>query len=262
VTRTNFFRTLTVAAALAASLLALAGAVTGLVEAQEVPPEAEVSATGMLTEAPPTAPPGTYFIIDGTGTPYELRSEVVNLGTYTGQLVTVFGTPAPVQEEPGGPVLLNVTRVEPIEGTGPFSVTFELAVQGTPPANATFFGLFGYEGGVPVRLTDPDGDGVYTGSTPPGLIPDVTVQPALIVQGTGTRESINLGTYPGDPIRVIKDFGPVTINQNTTLSTSVSFADGPGNLPDTGGPLPVLAIAALLLLSSSLFGLGILGRFS
>lgn len=257
-TRSNRFRTLTIAVALATSLLA--GPVTGRLEAQEGPPGSEVSATGVLTEAPPTALPSTYFMIDDTGTAYELRSEVVDLGAYTGQLVTVFGTPAPAQEESEGPTLLNVARVEPIEGTGPFTVTFELAVQGTPPADATFFGLFGYEGGVPVQLTDPDGDGVYTGSTPPGLIPGVTVQPALIVQGTGTRQSINLGAYPGDPTSVIKDFGLVTINQNTTLSSSISFTDDPDNLPETSGPSPVLPIATLLLLGSSLLGLGILRR--
>jgi hypothetical protein len=248
-------KTVALAPGLAASLLALAGPA----EAQEEPPGVEVSATGVLTEAPPTAPPGTYFMIDGSGTAYQLRSDVVDLGAYVGQLVTVFGAPTPVQVDPG-PILLNVTRVEPIEGTGPFTVTFELSVEGLPPADATFFGLLGYEP-IPFRLTDPDGDGVYTASTPPDLVAGVDIQPAQIVQGTGTRPSTLGPDFPGEPVSVIRDFGPVTINRDTTLSASVSFADGSGNLADTGSPslvLPVLGVAGALLVAGGFLVLKIL----
>ncbi|MDQ3965747.1 MAG: LPXTG cell wall anchor domain-containing protein [Actinomycetota bacterium] len=242
-------KTVVLAAALAAGLLVLAGPA----EAQGEPPGAEVSATGVLTEAPPTAPPGTYFMIDGSGTAYQLRSDVVDLGAYVGQLVTVFGAPAPVQGDPG-PVPLNVTRVEPIEGTGPFTVTFELSVEGVPPADATFFGLLGYEP-IPFRLTDPDSDGVYTASTPPGLVPGVDTQPAQIVQGAGTRPSILGPDFPGEPVSVIRDFGPVVINRDTTLPASVSFVDGSDNPPSTGNSslvLPVLGVAGALLVAGGL----------
>ena len=45
---------------------------------------------------------------------------------------------------------------------------FELTVEGEPPDNATFFGNVRTGEGGPglfVPLTDPDGDGLYAGST-------------------------------------------------------------------------------------------------
>ena len=161
--------------------------------------------------------------------------------------------------------------------SGPFPnrtvmLSFELTVEGTPPEDATFFGYLGYEP-APFQLTDQDGDGVYTGSTPPGLIPAGDTQPALIVQGTGTRESQVVGTSPGEPISTIKDFGEVTFEEDTTLRASVSFGSsgGPGNsdpggffdnaaesvrslLPNTGGGavLAMLGMGILLILGGLL----------
>lgn len=119
-------------------LLMLAGS-----RAEAQAPGAEVSVTSTLTEAPPTSSPGTYFILDGA-TPYTLRSEVVDLGAYAGQLITAYGTPASAQGDPSA-ALLDVTRVESIGGRGPFTAAFELAVAGVPPADATFFGFLDYQ---------------------------------------------------------------------------------------------------------------------
>lgn len=102
------------------------------------------------------------------------------------------------------------------------TVTFQLTVEGEPPEDATFFGYLGYEP-APLRLTDPDGDGVYTGSTPRSLVPAGDTQPALIVQGTGTRESQVVGPSPGEPIHVLKNFGEVTFEEDTTLPAVASF---------------------------------------
>lgn len=132
--------------------------------------------------------------------------------------------------------------------------TFELTVQGTPPANATFFGnvRFGEGGpGLFVPLTDPDGDGLFTGSTtvdrfgpgprpvPPGVEP--LAFPVSIVQGAGVQ-----GSRPGEPVTVIQDFGIVPV-EDRTFSATVSFADGVPGTP--GGALPDTGGAALLFLA-------------
>ena len=151
-------------------------------------------------------------------------------------------------------------------------LAFELAVEGEPPENATFFGnvITGEGGpGLFVPLTDPDGDGLYAGSTsvdeyglgprpvPPGVEP--LSFPVRTVQGTGTQ-----GQIPGEPVTVIRDFGVVPM-EDRTFSTSVSFDGGqydptatPGSgsggdraLPATGG-----AALAILLAGGALMALG------
>jgi len=95
-------------------------------------------------------------------------------------------------------------------------------------------------------------------------VPAGDTQPALIVQGTGTRESQVVGTSPGDPITTLKDFGEVTFEEDTTLSASVSFEDGNGGsgsdgsgsadggirgfLPSTGGGIALTVLGAGILL--------------
>jgi LPXTG-motif cell wall-anchored protein len=150
------------------------------------------------------------------------------------------------------------------------TLTFELTVEGNPPADATFFGnvRLGEGGpGVFVPLTDPDGDGFYTGSAtvprflpgprplPPGVEP-VSLQ-VLIVQGTG-QVSIPAGALrPGEPTRVIEDFGFVRI-EDRTLSASVSFPSNGGGpareLPKSGGMVSasLLSLGALLLVGCGL----------
>jgi hypothetical protein len=103
------------------------------------------------------------------------------------------------------------------------TINFELTVEGTPPADATFFGQYPVEG-ASVRLTDPDGDGVYTGSMSGG-VPDAGFR---IVQGTGTEQTMT-GVYPGEPVTVIEEFdAPAVEGGAATLSATVSFG-GSGN---------------------------------
>jgi hypothetical protein len=105
------------------------------------------------------------------------------------------------------------------------TLSFELAVEGEPPAEAAFLGNVHTGEGGPGRyvpLADPDDDGVYTGSTvmdrfgpgprpvPPGVEP--VSFPVKIVQGTDS------GAY-----RSIKDFGTVKLDGDKTFSASVSF---------------------------------------
>ena len=107
-------------------------------------------------------------------------------------------------------------------------LSFELAVEGEPPSDATFFGETPLVGGS-VQLIDPDGDGTYTGTTTVevSVNPDGTTQPVPVAiwGGIGTTPSER---YPGDPLpgyssKVIKDFGPVVIEDGQIFSTGISF---------------------------------------
>lgn len=136
------------------------------------------------------------------------------------------------------------------------TLSFELEVECDPPANVAFFGFIPAEGRISTQLTDPDGDGTYTGSVtvpkfPPGPAPPGTEPvslPVQIVQVTG----------------VIKDFGEVTIDGDKTFEATVSFCNGNGGsgkggssgggktLPYTGGALPIALGAGALLVTGGL----------
>lgn len=219
-------------------------------ESGEESPEigSEVEATGYLS---PVYPRNVYSHLlndETTGATYFARSEEINLASYDdGQRITVRGTLSAVEEYPEP--ILEVTGVESAEDTTSdetATLEFELTVEGNPPADATFFGTVRGEGLRYVPLMDPDDDGVYTGSTPvsrfaPGtrpLPPDTepVSLPIQIVQGTGTQgPDANDSLRPGEPIRTIKDFGPVRA-EDKTLSASISFGGNQGGstTPDSG----------------------------
>ena len=198
----------------------------------------EVSATGYLS---PVYPAGAYSHLlndEATGRQYLVRSGAVDLGAYDdGQQVTVSGTL--VSGGDAEPVL-EVTNVEEPSDTGEpgaaATLSFELAVEGEPPADATFFGNIQTGEGGPgifVPLTDGDGDGVYTGSTsisdrfPPGLRPlppdaEPLALPVRIVQGTGTNPNAQ-SEVPGEPITVLEDFGAAPLQEENIYSTSFLF---------------------------------------
>lgn len=246
---------------------------------------------------------GTHGISDWASGYYALRSASVDLDAYIGQKVNVYGTLVPGYENAqieGGPPLVEVTQVEPVEEPGDYNVTlsFELAIQGTPPVDKSFFGYVPAEGGIATQLTDPDGDGVYTGSMDvpqyaPGPVPegiDPVTLPVQIVMSSEVKYGVPL--YP----EVLEDFGQVLMDEDKTFSTTIVF-DGPvepgpstpepttpepttpspGNggspdspdgidvLPDTGGTLvPIVGAIALLagggLLFVSLRLMGLLRR--
>ena len=114
---------------------------------------------------------------------------------------------------------------------------FRLETEGRPPEEATFFGLYGSPGAAEsdfsaVRLTDSDGDGIYEGSVD---LEAGETYAARLVQGTGTRET-ELGTFPGDPTTLLKDFcasGCVTLTEDTTLSASRDFDEPAEEEPET-----------------------------
>src|SRR5215217_9317523 len=165
-------------------------------------------------------------------TSYELVSGFVDLEQYVGERVTIQGVAVPGPGDPSKPPLLNVTQIQPTDGGGDndppvndkATLSYELTVDGDPPAGAAFYGhLHTGEGGPGkyVPLTDPDEDRVYTGSTtvdrfgpgprpvPPSVEP--VSLPVRIVQESGAN------------IEVIKDFGTVKVDGDKTFSASVSF---------------------------------------
>lgn len=203
----------------------------------------EVSATGYLS---PVSPPGAYSHLlndEATGQQYLVKSSAVDLGAYDdGQKVTISGTLVSEGTEP----VLDVTGIaEPSETEQPgesATLSFELLVEDEPPADATFFGNIQTGEGGPgifVPLTDPDGDGAYTGTTtipdrfPPGLRPlppdaEPLAFPIRIVQGTGTNPNAAVES-PGEPIRVLKDFGTVPLQAENTFPASFLFGGAGGN---------------------------------
>ena len=189
---------------------------------------------------------GTHAITDeASGNRYALQSQSVDLDAYVGERVTVSGAPVPGYQDgqvEGGPDLLRVDRVETADGPpGPppgeefAKLSFELTVECEPPAGATFLGFTTLESVMTTPLTDPDGDGLYTGSMtvnkfPPGPRPvpsdmePISLSPVRIVQGPPTGSSAL-----GPEYRVIKDFGSVKLDEDKTLSASVSFCDDGGS---------------------------------
>ena len=170
-------------------------------------------------------PTPKYRLTDeATGTNYVLISGFVELEPFAGQRVNIAGVPIGGADD--APPALNVTQIEPAdedEDPSPSdkaTLSFELTVDGDPPAGAAFFGsVVTGEGGPGLRvpLTDPDEDRVFTGSTtvdrfgpgprpvPPGVEP--VSLPVQIVQDS----------------EVIKDFGTVKLDGDKTFEASVSF---------------------------------------
>ena len=128
-----------------------------------------------------------------------------------------LAVPAFAQTSGGETTQLETTRAEPVD------LDFELVVEGRPPADATFFGQVG-AGMQDVReqLTDPDGDGVYTGSIEyaPGERDGI-----FILQGNGVSYGDDGAASPGAPEIVIRDFGRTAIEGDRTFSATASFGD-------------------------------------
>ena len=124
--------------------------------------------------------------------------------------------------------------------TGTVTLDFELAIQGTPPADKSFFGYILAEGGIATELTDPDGDGLYTGSMDvpqyaPGLRPvpegaEPVTLPVQIVESSEVNHGVPLSP------EVLRDFGKVLMDEDKTFSTAIVF-DGPAG-PEPGNPEP------------------------
>ena len=119
------------------------------------------------------------------------------------------------------------------------TLSFELAVEGEPPANAAFYGTVPVPGSFDSRvaLADPDGDGLYTGST---TINRFGPGPRPIPPGT---EPMSLRIQILQDAAVIKDFGLVKIDGDKTFEASVSFD---GENPPPGEEVTVTGIVERL----------------
>lgn len=132
---------------------------------------------------------------------------------------------------------LAILLAVPAHAQQSVTIQFRLSVNVACP-NATYFGQVGIpnsDGFPNVQLTDPDGDGVFTGSL---TAPAGEQLPLLrLVQGTGTIivEPPTSGpqVVPGQPSRVVRDFGTPTLTEDTVLEASVSNCIGAA-LPSTG----------------------------
>ena len=160
-----------------------------------------------------------------------------------GRELTVPGEPRVVIEGPRTITLSEDTTVSTTatfdqqeDGTsdGTATLGFRLETESQPPEGATFFGLYGPPESdfSAVRLTDPDENGVYNGSVD---LDEGETYAARLAQGTGTRET-QLGTFPGEPTTLLKDFcasGCVTLTEDTTLSASGDFGEPAEEEPET-----------------------------
>lgn len=203
-----------------------------------------VRATGTLQKPDATSYGyGTHAITDqASGCRYALQSEQVDLASYVGEKVEVTGTTARGYPVDGGPVLLNVSKVEPRSPGGGenATLTFEVDTEGRVPQDATFFGFYGPGGAeaAPLQLTDSDGDGTYTASVELAKRQKVAVK---IEKGTGTNTTYSALagreiTLPGEPREVLKGFETITLDGDRTISASYTFSgDGGAESPSNPG---------------------------
>ncbi len=133
-------------------------------------------------------------------------------------LVVYSTSPALAQEESAQEGVQEEAQPSPSDQV---TFSFDLTVKGEVPEGTRLLGFIPAEGGISVPLADPDGDGVYTGSTMldrfgpgPRPVPPGTEPVSLPVQIV--RES-------GGNIEVIRDFGVVLLDGDRTFSARVNF---------------------------------------
>ena len=77
-------------------------------------------------------------------------------------LVVYSTSPVLAQEEPAQEGAQEEAQPSPSDQV---TFSFDLTVKGEVPEGTRLLGFIPAEGGITVPLADPDGDGVYTGST-------------------------------------------------------------------------------------------------
>jgi hypothetical protein len=258
----------------------------------EVPEGYSLYLSGNRTDSPSPEPfggefchtdrPGDGLATCENGGTYSQTSEVPRGSTLSYQYAWRNLYPTPGEDSPDSATFFTEQRTftedatvsvpytgtqDPSEETA--TLSFELDVGCEPPADTQFFGFIPTEGGLGEQLTDPEGDGTYTGSmtvdrfgpgprpVPPGTEP-VTLGPIQIAQGTDRGVT-----------RVIKDFGEVKIDGDKTFTASDDFfcEDGAGSdgndgsdggfggflsglLPETGGWWAVLLLVGAVLVGA------------
>ena len=178
-----------------------------------------VKLTGMIESEPASGGPPVFSITDeATGERYVLDAgEGADYSLYEGRRVSVEGIP---RTDPNtGFNFLQVAVIRPLDGplgNDTITATFKLAVECEPPAGTTFFAGASQQ---TAGLTDPDGDGLYTGSlTLPEGFYDLGAFPVPVDILAGTPEVPNQQT--------IKSFGEMVLEDGDAFSASVSYCDG------------------------------------
>src|SRR5215207_6222243 len=136
-------------------------------------------------------------------------------------VLLTIAAPAVAQEraQEGEPAETPPAETPPAVDT--VTLSFEVTVKGEPPEGTTLLGFIPAEGGIRVPLTDPDDDGIYTGSTTldsfgpgPRPVPPGTEPVSLPVQ---------IAQESGGTIEVIRDFGVVPLDGDKTFTARVNF---------------------------------------
>ena len=151
-------------------------------------------------------------------------------------VLLAIAAPALAQEgaEEGEPAETPPAETPPAVDT--VTLSFEVTVRGEPPEGTTLLGFIPAEGGIRVPLTDPDGDGIYTGSTTldrfgpgPRPVPPGTEPVSLPVQ---------IAQESGGNIEVIRDFGEVPLTGDRTFRARANFRSGTPTTTDPETPAP------------------------
>ena len=183
----------------------------------------EVSATGPVSATNDPEEGRIYYIEDrATGTPYRLFGDA-DFESYVGKQATAYGV---VEGGDVAVAYLRASRIGPPEGGG-YTIqnvvaNFDLTVEGEPPDDAEFWGNWGANSVFgSTRLTDPDGDGVYTGSKSASIPVD-----SEGVVGLKGPHPVWIELRGKEDNRVIEDFGRVTLRAgDNDFSAKVSFED-------------------------------------
>ena len=103
---------------------------------------------------------------------------------------------------------------------------FKLNAGGEVPEGTTYWAVYGASGEElnVRRLTDPEGDGAYSFRAE---LPTGATLAARIVEGTGTRDTSS-GALPGEPVRIIEDFGELKLRTDLTLDASAPAGEQGG----------------------------------
>ena len=227
-------------------------------------------------ESSPTSPKGYFTVTEETEISRLVGGDALAPAAFeeleVGQSVEAVYAGDVAQSYPAQGNAASITILEetgpPPEETATFA--FELAVACEPPEGATFLGQVPAESLLPAELTDPDGDGVYTGSiTVPRFAPGGPQEPVSLPVRIAQGPPAVTGPL-GPEYRVIKDFGSVAA-EDRTFEASVSFCDdgdgggtddpdgdggtAPGGmkeLPATGGLLSVAGAVGAALVAAGL----------
>ena len=151
-------------------------------------------------------------------------------------VLLTIAAPAVAQERAQEGEAAETSPAETPPAVDTVTLSFEVTVRGEPPEDTTLLGFIPAEGGIRVPLTDPDGDGIYTGGTSldrfgpgPRPVPPNTEPVSLPVQIV--QES-------GGNLEVIRDFGEVPLTGDRTFRARASFRSGTITTPDPETPAP------------------------